>query len=153
MPASPNGSRPAAWDPVDRVIAFVASRALLLGASLALVYLSVAVTGEDSLTDPLIPGFGMGIALIYPLALILTAAVWLCASGALLLARGSVVAAGIGVTVCVLAEFVIVAAGILSMMNVRPVTVVGAVLLAGGSAALLAWSHRVTRAAAPASAA
>jgi hypothetical protein len=141
MRASPTGSRRAAWDPIDRVIAFVASRVLLLGAAIGLSYLTAAVTGDEFLTDPLIPGFGFGLFLVLPLACALTLVVWVCASGAIRLAHVSRAASLIGVVVCAAAESAIVGAGILSMMNVRPLAVVGAVLIAGGSAALLLRVH------------
>jgi len=141
MSAPSVGTRRGPWDPVDRVIAFVTSRALLLGAAIALGYLTVAVTGQDSLTDPLIPGFGFGLVLVLPLACAFTLVVWLCASGALRLARLSRATSLIGVVVCAAAEAAIVGAGILSVMNVRPVAVVGAVVLAGGAAVLLLRAH------------
>jgi hypothetical protein len=143
MRTSPTGSRRAAWDPADRVIAFITSRALLLGAMIGLSYLTAAVTGDEFLTDPLIPGFGFGLILVLPIACAFTLVVWLCASGAVRLARLSRAASLVGVVVCAAAESAIVGAGILSMMNVRPVSVVGAVLIAGGSAALLLRVHGV----------
>jgi hypothetical protein len=130
-----------AWDPVDRVIAFVASRALLLGAVIGLASLSAAVTGEEFLTDPLIPGLGFGTILVLPIAGMLTLVAWLCASGAVRLARLSWLASRVGVVVCSAAEAAIVGAGVLSLMNVRPLAAVGALLLAVGSAALLLRVH------------
>ncbi|MFT2750067.1 hypothetical protein [Clavibacter sp. Sh2036] len=141
MSAPPAGTRRGPWDPVDRVIAFVTSRALLLGATLGLAYLTAAVTGDELLTDPLIPGSGFGAVLVPPLAGVLTLLVWLCASGAVRLARRSRVASLVGLGACGAAEAALVAAGIPSTMNVRPVSVVGAVVLAGGSAALLLRAH------------
>lgn len=135
--SGPADPRAAAWDPVDRVIVFVASRALLLGVTFGLAYLTTAVTRGESLTDPLIPGFGFGLVLVPPLAGALTVVVWLCASAAVRLARLSRVASLIGIGLCAIAETAIVGAGILSVMNVRPLTVTGAVLVAAGSAALL----------------
>ncbi|MFD2340937.1 hypothetical protein FGG90_09565 [Clavibacter tessellarius] len=143
--SAPADPRAAAWDPADRIIAFVTSRALLLGATLGLAYLTVAVTGDSSLTDPLIPGFGsgfgFGLVLVPPLAGALTLVVWLFASAAVRLARLSRVAALVGIGLCAVAEAAIVGAGILSVMDVRPVSVAGAVVLAGGSAALLLRAH------------
>ncbi|MBT1634894.1 hypothetical protein [Clavibacter michiganensis] len=139
--SAPADPRAAAWDPADRVIAFVTSRALLLGATLGLAYLTVAVTGDSSLTDPLIPGFGFGLVLVPPLVGALTLVVWLCSSAAVRLARLGRVAALVGIGLCAVAEAAIVGAGILSVMDVGPVSVAGAVVLAGGSAALLLRAH------------
>lgn len=139
--SAPADPRAAAWDPADRIIAFVTSRALLLGATLGLAYLTVAVTGDSSLTDPLIPGFGFGLVLVPPLVGALTLVVWLCASAAVRLARLGRVAALVGISLCAVAEAAIFGAGILSVMDVRPVSVAGAVVLAGGSAALLLRAH------------
>ncbi|OUE21994.1 hypothetical protein BFL36_10500 [Clavibacter michiganensis] len=144
MSAPSVDTRRGPWDPADRIIAFVTSRALLLGATLGLTYLTVAVTGDTSLTDPLIPGFGFGIVLVPPLVGVLTLVVWLCASAAVRLARLSRVAAFVALAalgLCAVAEAVIVGAGILSVMDVGPVSVAGAVVLAGGSAALLLRAH------------